>query len=611
MQVAAVQAESFVGKRLGNYSIEKLIGQGQWNAVYQARIQSQHPVLLTIFFLPETFSKQARTAFMERLYKEGASLIKLQHANILSLEDVGERSGYPYLVTPFVAGNSLAHILKRVGHFTPSQALDLVKPLAAALDYAHSLKVMHGTLSLANILIDDKRTLRVINFGLNRLGALQGLEVVTHQYAHLVSITGTPLTALEYMAPEVVQGAAVREPADVYSAGLILFELLCGTLPFSNMSPVEAALQHVKQDIPAPSSINKEVPAALDLIVGQVVAREQEKRFATFSSAVRSIESTLQVLAAASAPVKSTRPAWDLSLTLPPTVDWAAEEIEKPAASWLLKPTGVTNHLAAAAGSSAVDNGPATAPQATQAMQQQQVSAFNNGPSIANYGNNVAPLPYQEQGIPRQGAEPAAFANRMPLSTQRRQNKQTETKDRKKVALLAAGGVVTVGAIIAGAIGLTDMWQNAANSQTDKGQQQNKALTSTTPTAPVTATPMSTSISIPVVPTAAPVPATAANTTTQAQTVNNGTKSFINPVDGAASILVPLGNGNYAAYEKACTHQGIAVYYDSATKRLVCPAHGATFDPAQRGEAQQGPTIEPLIPVAVRVNADGTITPLG
>ncbi len=88
----------------------------------------------------------------------------------------------------------------------------------------------------------------------------------------------------------------------------------------------------------------------------------------------------------------------------------------------------------------------------------------------------------------------------------------------------------------------------------------------------------------------------------------NASMGFLNPADGNSSILIHLPNGKYVAYERACTHQGVSVHYDSATHKLVCPAHGAIFDPANNATVLQGPAAKPLAPVTVRVNADGTIT---
>ncbi|GER89514.1 hypothetical protein KDW_36760 [Dictyobacter vulcani] len=571
MQVADSQGEQFIGQTLGPYTLERLVGQGQWNAVYQAQQQTPNrSVLLTLFFLPETYSASARKRFIERLYREGAILVRLNHPHILPLLDVGDHDGHTYAVTPLIAGTSLASILQHQGYFSPEQALEIVKPLAQALNYAHQTGVTHGALSTSNVLFDADQQVRLVRFGFNRLGGIQGIETASSPYPQLLSIANTPLTGLDYFAPEVVQGALATPHADIYATGMLLFELLTGKLPFKKVHSVDDVQQRLQVTVPALSSLRPDISPNIDLVIQQATKRDPAQRIQTVDQLARAFEKALY------APITH----------------------------------------------------------ATPQSNQQTVDQHNE--SLFDWLN-------QELTMPTNASASAAFAEGITSSaikTPRRQPATRPAKSRRQVvALLATGGVATVAALGLGSVGMAYVFRTQSTPSSSVASVKHPAATTpassktavptkkvknaptpapqtvpqtqptTAPTPQVVQTPVTPPTPTPTpVPTAPPAPAHTGTVIGSTGMGTNTAKSFTNPANGDASTLIHLPNNNFVAYEIACTHRGVPVYYDSNTQTLVCPAHGAIFDPAQGGKAIQGPATRPLSPVSIRVNADGTLT---
>ena len=656
MQIGLVQAEQFVGKMLGDYRIERLIGQGGWNAVYQAKKRAQQQsVLMTVFFLPNTSSAETRRRFIERLYREGTGLVKLQHPHILPLIDIGNQSGYAYLIRPLIAGHSLSSIVKRKGKFTPAQTLELFKPVSAALDYAHTQGVTHGALSLANLLIDAEQTLLVTSFGINRIETQQGLLENTSPGSHLLTIGGTPLSALKYAAPEIVQGSPADTRADIYAAGMLLFELLSGALPSSGADPREAATRHIQQQLPLLYGTHPEIPPALDAVIQQATSNDAARRFQTVGELTRSFEKSLTGGPVALAAPRTTQ---NLAATRPLQTQQGTSKTES-IKSWQLKPPIVTDHLPLIPPA-----GIAPTLQTQQPMAQPQPDAQAPIGEVQQdlYDSSLDPFTWwaNTAAMQTQKVAPGSFAPNGVLKTsatpvRKRRGVQREER-RHVVALLVTGGVIATAALAAGGIALEQHLTKpthpatadahlALNKQASPTQAQTPTAGATskatsTQAAP-TATPQATQATQPAgaatpaaqtnvppqqtkaaqQPAPAPTKAAAQPTPTpQPPAQPSGTvigstslttdtsSMFTNPGDGAESILVHLPSGSFAAYERACTHQGTAVYYDGGLHRLSCPAHGSSFDPAQGGRVITGPANQPLKSVAIHVNADGTIT---
>jgi serine/threonine protein kinase len=650
-----VSVDQLVGKTLGDYKVERLLGRGKLSAVYMAQQRSQNrTVMITTFTIPESLSAPARERFTTRFTRVGSALIKLNHPHILPIYDCGVQFGSPYLVTSFVKGGSLAQVLKQQPRFTPEQALEMLKQMAAGLDYAHSQGVVHGILNPANVLVSNEQVLQVTGFGLKQMLQMQGIEEYNHPQAHLFSMAGTFLGSPEYIAPECVLGTLVDARADVYSLGIMLFELLSGSLPFTGTDPLEIATKRLQQPVPSLHETCPDLPAAFDLILYLALEREPEKRYKSAGEIARAFERVQKVLegAAKDSPALHKQTTMHSQITLPPTVNWFDEEIV-PTRKWQLMPPVVTGHFAAVQGSPQETTTSSSTNGMTRATEQEQAGRFvtaSESPVTADSQNQAAAATdpfvwWSATSAKTAGQTPGTFARsttKRPTSYNANTRRKASLKGRRQVVVGLLAGTAVVGIAGIGGISFARFIESTKQSQAGNtqsalsnssstqatqgttpaatpGTQQTPAGSSTpkphpSPTKGTQPTPGSTPQPTPTPrptqpPTPTPTPPQHTGTVIgyTNQPTNSG-KNFTNPADGNSSTLVHLPNGNFVACERQCTHQGVNVDYDPGSQKLVCPAHGAVFDPANGFNLIQGPGNGPLPGVSIRVNADGTIT---
>ena len=639
MQVLSV--DQLAGRTLGEYRIERLLGHGQLGAAYTAHQLSQgRTVIITMFNFPEGIAAQERERFITRLAQERTTLARLTHPNILPIYDFDEHSGYLYLVTAFVKGASLRQVLKQQGRFTPQQTLEVLKQLATGLDYAHSNGVVHGILSLSNVLMSNELTVQIAGFGLRTMLEAHGNTQNIHLYNHLFRANGIFLGSPEYISPERVLGMPTDAHSDIYALGVMLFELLSGTLPFSGAHPLDIALKRIQQPAPPVHAVCPDVPEALDLLISKALERDPEKRYQRASDIVAAFEVVLKLLEATqkAADSRTQQLARSSQLTLPPTLNWF-EEAGIASGKWQLMPPVVTGRMPAIIPSSASEK---TAQDEAGGWQMHPSGAVqpDSPTEMVPAGSDPATLagvdPFawwsatsSTPGTPP--STPGTFTQRRAGSNARSRRKPAQ-QDRRKLVTLIAVGTATAGVLGAGGISFAHFIQSMKQSQIANvpaaGPTSTTATKGNTPTVEPTKgaqkTPTSSKSPKPS-PTKAPQPSPTlqptptqppAPTPTPSHTgtvigytsqATNSAKSFTNPANGNGSLLIHLGNGNFVACERACTHAGVPVNYDSGSGQLVCPAHGATFDP-QNGFAPTSPAPSPLPKITIHVNSDGTIT---
>ena len=630
--MSSLVTESLLGQNVGPYIIMRPLGRGTLSAVYEARQESTQQVcILTTFIIPDAFPAQARQRFFVRFARESAVLMKLHHPYILPVQDAGEHEGQPYLVNPTIKGSSVAKLLKQKGRLTPEQVSELLKRIADSIDYAHSNGIVHGTLSPANILLND--TVQIAGFGLMNMFTLRGLDDRTQQLQPAMrSIAGTTLGTQGYIAPEVMQGKSFDGRIDVYALGILLLELLCGSSPFGKTP--SAIMQ-----VPRLSTLCPELPISLDAVIQQAVDPDPTRRMPSagalatlFAQALNAQQPTVPQ------PVVTRKVVPDPQITLPNAVDWFVKE-DTPTGKWQLIPP-VTAHTAAIH----VTN------------TQEETLRENNSISTDDDAQSMDPFVWWSNMTASQvvAQTPGTFTNtpQRPTTSKKRVAAQKQSR-RRVVAMLAGGSVVALGALGFGGITLAHVLQHPQNATTNTAQQSiGTTVPTSTPTHSTTgvaqAKPTATTKPKPTVqPTQAPQPTPTPGATVQSVPTTqpttqptiqptaqptqapptptpppqhtgtvigstsmgtNSSQDFTNPANGSGSILIHLPNGNFVAYNKACTHQGVAVYYDGGSQKLKCPAHGAVFDPANGANPVSGPNNGPLQNVAIRVNGDGTIT---
>ncbi len=651
--------EHLIEQTLGSYRIEQLLGRGKVNAVYVARhIERGETVMLTAFIIPPEFSSDARERYLRRFGQVISALKVLDHPHILPVHDAGEQWGYPYMVTPLVTSGSLARTLKQQERVSPTQALTLLKQVAGALDYAHSKGIHHGILKPLNIMLDDALNVRIAGFGSTHILEMRGIEPVDRPYAHLYSVAHTFLGAPEYIAPEVVLGTPVNTRSDIYSLGIILFEMLTGKVPFSGLDPLSVAMMHVQQQVPSIQVIYPEIPSALDLVVQRALERDPGKRYQSADQLATAFERVLQVIEKAKNPpvpafasASAVADGRDRDKTLPPVVSFfngtandkevanrsqsqrlnavsaRSAEIPRnsaqlptmnPMGNWQIVPPIITSSLPAINPAVVAQPSLRQSPMGAPSLGKEPFAETAIDPFVwASTASVLATK--QPDRMPEQSAEqqPGTFGKR---SSRRRQpprprpGKGSPNKGRRRtVALLAGGGVVMVGLLGVGGVSLAHVLLPSKKSQVAGNQPAaapaQKTKKATTPAAKnqdMKGPPQKTNkANQPAQPTKAAHTGTVIGASNQAA---GSAKVFHNPADGKESLLVHLTNGNFVAYERACTHQQVPVDYDAATGHLICPLHHSVFDPANNGAVLVGPAQTPLPKVAVRVNADGTVT---
>lgn len=249
------------------YEMVKHIARGGMAQVYLARdLLLDRPVALKVLF-PEL---SVDRSFVERFRREAKAAANLSHPNIVSIYDWGQGDQTYYIVMEYVDGPTLSSMLRQ-GPLEPERAAAIGASVAAALDFAHRRGVIHRDVKPGNVLLDDRGQVKVADFGIAR--AVGTSEDLTQ--------TGSVMGTATYFSPEQAQGHSVDPRSDVYSLGVVLYEMTTGKPPFSGDSPVSIAYKHVKEPPPRPSAVNPAVPPGLEAIILKAMAKEPEARYQT------------------------------------------------------------------------------------------------------------------------------------------------------------------------------------------------------------------------------------------------------------------------------------------------------------------------------------------
>jgi serine/threonine protein kinase len=257
-----------IGQDIDGYIVGHNIGGGGMGRVYQAyEVETQTAVALKVM-LPEFAEDEY---FRSRFYREAELMITLRHPNVVHVYAYGEWSGYLYIVMQLVKGPSLDRILLH-HRFSPLTSWQIVRPVSEALGFGHENGVIHRDLKPGNILVEPRGQGNHVYLGDFGLGKRPGLD--TTLTAAGVSV-GTP----EYMAPEVAMGNPADARSDLYSLGVIMYELLLGRIPFEGANPQMTALAHVDQPVPRPRKLNPHFPGGLEAILLQTLAKDPDSRF--------------------------------------------------------------------------------------------------------------------------------------------------------------------------------------------------------------------------------------------------------------------------------------------------------------------------------------------
>lgn len=250
----------------GRYQLTAHVARGGMADVFEASdLMLDRQVAVKILH-PQFASTET---FVARFRKEAQAAANLAHPNIVSIYDWGEDDGTYFIVMELIRGRSLREILKKEGLLLPRRAAEIAVEVASALEVAHRNRVIHRDNKPGNILLATDGTVKVTDFGVAR--AWDDSQELTR--------TGSVIGTATYFSPEQARGESADGRSDIYSLGVVLYEMLTGRPPFSGETPVSVAYQHVATEPPAPSLINPDVPAELDAIVGKALQKNPSDRY--------------------------------------------------------------------------------------------------------------------------------------------------------------------------------------------------------------------------------------------------------------------------------------------------------------------------------------------
>lgn len=269
-----------VGETIGPYKIVAQIGQGGMATIFKAyqtnldryvALKVMHPAL-----------KEDRS-FVMRLQREATVIAKLSHPNIVAVHDFREYEGIPFLVLQYIEGKTLKDVLKEQ-KLNTQQILNIVRPVADALSYAHARGVLHRDVKPSNILIDNEGHVYLSDFGLARI-AQSGESTASQDM-----MIGSP----HYLSPEQAKSETVDVRTDVYSLGVVLYEMFVGRVPFKAETTYATILAHINDPPPPPRSINPKVPPAVEQVILKALAKNPNDRYPSVREMIRALENAVR-----------------------------------------------------------------------------------------------------------------------------------------------------------------------------------------------------------------------------------------------------------------------------------------------------------------------------
>ena len=311
-----------IGTLIGDrFRLEEKVGSGGMSSVYRAF----DPTLerwVAIKLMHRDISSDPDQ--LERFRREARAVAQMNHPHVVTVIDAGEDEGAPYIVFEYVEGETLKERIRRLGRLPVAEAVAYAIEIGRALECAHSHKLVHRDVKPQNVLIDPDGRAKVTDFGIARSLEAQGLTA-----------TGRVLGTTDYVSPEQALGHDVTEQSDIYSLGIVLYEMLTGEAPFKADTQVAVAMKHVREPLPDVQRRRPEISAALAAVVERATAKETANRYATAADVVHDLEEVLAIEAARTG--QATGEATTVLRSLSgDTADFAPARLRHPRRAFLL-----------------------------------------------------------------------------------------------------------------------------------------------------------------------------------------------------------------------------------------------------------------------------------
>lgn len=270
----------------GRYRLETQVGSGGMSTVHRALDEKlNRPVAVKLMHR----STAADSAQLERFRREAKAVAGLSHAHLVAVIDAGDDDGLPFIVFEFIAGETLKQRIKRNGRLEPAEAVAFAIEIARALGCAHDAGIVHRDVKPQNVLVDTEGRARITDFGIARTMNEHGLTA-----------DGRVIGTTDYVSPEQAMGEAVGAQSDIYSVGVVLFEMLTGQVPFKAESPVAVAMCHVRDPMPDVRALRPEISATLAAIVDRTTAKSPGERYDSVPDLIADLQQALTLEASRS-----------------------------------------------------------------------------------------------------------------------------------------------------------------------------------------------------------------------------------------------------------------------------------------------------------------------
>ncbi|MBQ9980486.1 MAG: Stk1 family PASTA domain-containing Ser/Thr kinase [Oscillospiraceae bacterium] len=271
-----MEKDKYIGMMLDNrYEIMEKVGAGGMAMVYRAKCHRLNRYV-AVKILKDEFATDPD--FRQRFHAESQAIAMFSHPNIVSVFDVSRSSEMEYIVMELVDGMSLKQYMQKKGVLSWREALHFISQIVRALEHAHSCGIIHRDVKPHNVMVLRDGSVRVTDFGIARVASSQN------------TLSQEALGSVHYISPEQAKGARVDERTDIYSAGVVLYEMLTGRLPYEGDSPVAVAIQHISSVPASPRELNEAIPEGLEMITMKAMCADMDKRYASATEMLEDLE---------------------------------------------------------------------------------------------------------------------------------------------------------------------------------------------------------------------------------------------------------------------------------------------------------------------------------
>ncbi|TMD93888.1 MAG: hypothetical protein E6I79_03085, partial [Chloroflexi bacterium] len=296
-----INVQTLIGTVLGTVTLQKVIGQGESGVVFLAQQSPTAPQVAVRILSPAAIQTPGQgAAFLERFHKEINVVSSLQHPNILPVLAYSKHDGMAYMVMPYVSGETLHSMIERQGQLPLSLVANYLDQLSNALDYAHKQGILHLNLKPGNVFLTNGERLLLSDFGLTKMD-------IERQASHMRLLrAGRPVGSLDYMAPEQIMGDVVDARTDLYSLGVMLYQVVTGKTPFQIGTPQQIASQVLQAPPPSPHLLRNDLPRAAEQVILQALAKPPLDRHASAQDLARAFRVALTPAGSLAEPSSST-----------------------------------------------------------------------------------------------------------------------------------------------------------------------------------------------------------------------------------------------------------------------------------------------------------------